>query len=158
MRFPSISQLPLLTAEETADWYYPAYERRPYTSRFANQVIDLITTEEHFWRHLKYLRISGINGNIVIDLQSHGSLSLPRWELEVGGRQFVSVNDNSTVRVALGTQAELQVEDGTQPVVFRGDWSSRLSEFGQLVHHLLPYMSGLQLITEHDHLSFSIPK
>jgi hypothetical protein len=158
MRFPSIDQLPPLTAAETADWYYPAYEHRPYTPYFANQVIDLITVEEHLLRHLKYLRTNGNTGELIVDLQSHGALSLPRWELELAGRQYVSVNEASSFRVTLAAEAQLQNEDGTAAVTFSGDWGSRLSDFGQLIHHLLPYITTIQLVTNHDQVVFTVPK
>lgn len=145
MSFPSLTMMPPLTVEETIDWYYPAYAARPYTMHFANQVIDLITLEEELLRHLKYLRILRVSGELVVELRAHGELSLPRWEMDVAGRHFEAVNDAVTFRVTLGKEAVLE---GDLPLTLGGEWSSRLSDLGLLLHHLLPYIEVLRLRVE----------
>ena len=155
MVFPPIDQLPPLTAQETECWYYPVFAGRPYTAKFANQVIDLITIEERFWRNLKWLRQSGQPADIYFDVLSYGELSLPKWTFSLHGNTLEGTLQPRELVVQLDQTARLKDGTGIE-IELQGDWSHRQSSLGQLVRHLLPYMETIYIVTDDDQVSLPV--
>lgn len=156
MRFPSVDDLPILTPEETASWFYPLFEGRPYTEPFANKVIDIISVEERFWRYMKYVKQTNSVVDIYFDLVASGSVSLPKWSFQIKDQTFSGDNRPSTLSIQIDGMARMRVEpDGEVDIA--GDWSSRLSELGKVVKYLLPYMDAIYIVTDEDQASLLLP-
>jgi hypothetical protein len=156
MRFPPLDELPPLTAPETESWFYPTFQGRPYTEAFANRVIDFITLEEEFWRHLKYVKQADGYADIYFDLLAYGTLSLPEWSFSIQDQTFEGSNEATTLHVQVDTSALLKMPNEPE-LMLDGDYSSRISSLGQLVKHLLPYMEAIYIVTDEDQASFLIP-
>jgi len=159
MKFPPFEVLPPLSSPELRDWSYPAYEGRPYTKEFANHLIDLIDVEDRLWRHLKHVKAQNGYADVYFDLFDFGKLSLPRWSFKMGGQSFTAETKESTLLVQVDKTARLYSHpEATTYAAFDGDWSSRTSDFGAMVRHMLPYTRQISLATsDNDNIDLNPP-
>jgi len=167
MRFPPLEKLPPLTETERQNWYYPAYQNRPYTPAFANKLVTLNTVEENFWRHLKFLKKHKLPADIYFDLQPYGQQSLPVWKFSLQGESFQALNTPSTIHIEIGDNQSNQKSPPNSPRAYfqadtdltinlKGDYSSRQSALGEMLRHLLPYIDAIYIVTDDDQADFLI--
>lgn len=116
------------------DFYFPAFEGRPYTSQFAAELLQLTTLYSLFWERIQNAK------DIVLNLYYHGEVSLPKWDFRIGETKFEEFPDNTVIRLTLVNGTIAIHNDVHTPKMF-----DNLLNFKAFLSHIFPYVKSIKI-------------